>query len=244
MNLQEKNILFELFESGLGCINAARIVSSSSEAWDIYFSNNELDYRYNRFSLVYMCFPEDITSFWFRIYINPEKEELYLFYEKPSNTKFYLYDVEPVDVCMKAIPFKGARPQILEYLNNVFIPFIESYYKNSRYSLDKALGMAAVAKGDDAEALFNLIDARVVSEKKVLILPHEFLRCTRRDSFKQAEYPGLGEFLITEFKIMKNPVRDFFYLVSGSYIWTSDKDYYDRFCSRLTGSKVMYFLED
>ena len=167
-----------------------------------------------------------------------------MFYEKPSNTKFYLYDVEPVDVCMKAIPFKGARPQILEYLNSVFIPFIESYYKNSRYSLDKALGMAAVAKGDDAEALFNLIDTRVVSEKKVLILPHEFLRCTRRDSFKQAEYPGLGEFLITEFKIMENPARDFFYLVSGNYIWTSDKDHYDRFFSRLTGSKVMYFLED
>lgn len=244
MNIQEKNILFELFESGLGCINAARIVSSSSEAWDIYLGNDELDNRFNRFSLVYMCFPEDVNSFWFRIYVNPEKEELYLFYEKPSNTKFYLYDVDTFDVCMKAIPFKGARTRIFEYLNTVFIPCIESYYKDSRYSLDKALNMAAVARGDEAEALLYLKDARVVSEKKMLILPHEFLKCTRRDRYRQAEYPGLGDLLITELKIMENPARDFCYLVSGNYIWTSDKEHCDRFFSRLTGSKVLYFLED
>ena len=84
----ENTILFELVESAFGAISAARIVSSFKEALDIQLANDELDVRYNRFPLIHIIYSNISSAFWFRLYVNLENMELYVFYYKPSNVIF------------------------------------------------------------------------------------------------------------------------------------------------------------
>lgn len=244
MKENEKTILFELFESAFGAINAARIVSSLKEAWDIYKGGDELDTRYNRFPLVYMIFDEDTTAFWFRLYINLCDEEIYIFYEKPSNTKLYFYDSKEVFACMKVIKLSKAKSALMAYLSIDFLGYINSLLTGSTFSLDRATYMSTMIKNSEAEALLTFSNSRLILDEKMLWLPGELLKSTRALGSEKNQYKDISDYLVTEIKLMENPESLFSYLVCGSYIWLIKKEKLDEFKRNLLNRKIIFFLED
>lgn len=244
MTSDDKNILFECFESFLGTISAARTVKAYDEAWAVFLEKDEIDARYNRFPLVFMIFDEAVSSFWFRLYLNLEKEEIYVFYDRPSNTKLYFKDRELLDSCMAVLPFSNAKEKLLEFLSGSFIARLELYYKDTAYSLDRARYISAAIKGSEAEPIFRLLDAEAILEKKMLLLPHELLKSTRTVKELNEKSFCVGELITADIKLFENQLGRFFYLACGNYILPVSEERLLSFIYKIVSRKIVYFLEE
>ena len=240
----EKTILFELVESSLGAISAARIVSSFKEALDIQLADDELDVRYNRFPLIHIVYRNISSAFWFRLYVNLENKELYVFFYKPSNTKMYLGDLYMQESCIAVLPLEKPKEALFKFLNNKFLFYLDDYYKDTIYSPDKAEYMSTMVGASEAEALLQIQNAKTVLEEKLLVSPLELLNSTRSGKDKTKYSPEADELIITRIIGLENEGGSFFYLVLGNYIWTVKKERFYNLKTGMLNSKILYFIEE
>ena len=240
----ENTILFELVESAFGAISAARIVSSFKEALNIQLANDELDMRYNRFPLIHIIYSNISSAFWFRLYVNLEDMELYVFYYKPSNTKIYLGEPYMQESCMAVIPLEKPKEALFKFLNNDFLLYLKRYYKDTTYSPDKAEYMSTMICGSEAEALLRIQNAKTVLEEKMVVSPFELLKSTRSGKDKTKDSPEADELITTRLTGLENIDGTFFYLVLGDYIWPVKKDRFYNLKTGMLNRKIIYFIED
>lgn len=240
----ENTILFELVESAFGAISAARIVSSFKEALDIQLANDELDVRYNRFPLIHIIYSNISSAFWFRLYVNIEDMELYVFYYKPSNTKIYLGEPYMQESCMAVIPLEKPKEALFKFLNNDFLFYLNDSYKDTIYSPDKAEYMSTMICGSEAEALLRIQNAKTVLEEKMLVSPFELLKSTRSGKDKTKDSPEADELITTRLTGLENIDGTFFYLVLGDYIWPVKKDRFYNLKTGMLNREIIYFIED
>lgn len=132
--------LFIDMEMNFMVVCAAQTARSMDEAKAMYESlvQDEIAMRYNRFALC--CFSADRshTSFDFCIYYNPEKQELYVFFDDITNGEMCM-DGKRLPPLSATIKLKDYDNAMNSFLDNQFYPAMKRYYAGTKFDIDKLL---------------------------------------------------------------------------------------------------------
>lgn len=132
--------LFIDMEMNFMVVCAAQTARSMAEAKTMYESldKDEIAMRYNRFALC--CFSADRshTSFDFCIYYNPEKQELYIFFDDITNDEMSL-DNRRFPQLSTTIRLKNYDEEMNSFLDNQFYPAMKKYYAGTKFDIDDLL---------------------------------------------------------------------------------------------------------
>lgn len=132
--------LFIDLEMNFMVVCAAQTARSLDEAKAMYESldKDEIAMRYNRFALC--CFRADRlhTSFDFCIYYNPEKQELYVFFDDITNDEMSLDNRMFPELCA-TIRLKDYDDEMNDFLDNEFYPAMKGYYAGTKFDIDSLM---------------------------------------------------------------------------------------------------------